>query len=86
MEGANSLRPIVIQAIREVTGKHYFRIESFNDHADTDHPQVLQVLMRARQRLVSAQAQMKHGGTLAAIGWRARLRVLHLRFGGARAA
>src|SRR5215813_14355561 len=70
VEGANNLRPIVLQAIREVTGKHYFRIESFNDHADTNHAQVVQVLMRARADLISAQMDMKHSGT---ITWRVRL-------------
>ena len=76
VEGANNLRPIVLQAIREVTGKHYFRIESFNDRADTNHAQVFQVLMRARAHLISAQLDMTHSGKLAAIGWRERLRVL----------
>src|SRR5215471_6788356 len=68
VEGANNLRPIVLQAIREVT-KHYFRIESFNDRADTSHAQVVQVLMRARAHLISAQLDMTHSGMLAAIGW-----------------
>src|SRR5262249_20600752 len=76
VEGANNLRPIVLQAIREVTGKHYFRIESFNDHADTNHAQVVQVLMLARAHSISAQQDMTHSGMLAAIGWRERLRVL----------
>ena len=80
VEGANNLRPIVLQAIREVSGKHYFRIESFNDHADTNHAQVVQVLMRARAHLSSAQLDMEHGGVLAAIGWCARLRALLPRF------
>ena len=86
VEGANNLRPIVLQAMREVTGKHYFRIESFNDRADTNHAQVVQVLMRARARLMSAQRDTKNGGRLAAIGWRERLRALHPRFEGTRAA
>src|SRR5262249_48106660 len=73
VEGANCLRPIVLQAIREVTGKHYFRIESFNDHADTNHAQVVQVLMRAHTYLISAQLDTKHGGM---ITWRARVRAL----------
>ena len=76
VEGANNLRPIVLQAIREVTGKHYFRIESFNDHADTDHAQVIQVLVRARAHLASEQLGVKDTGTLVSIGWRSRLRAL----------
>jgi hypothetical protein len=83
VEGANNLRPIVLQAIREVTGKHYFRIESFNDHADTNHVQVVQVLVRARARLISAQLDMKRSGT---ITWRTRVRVLLRRSAGKRTA
>jgi hypothetical protein len=79
VEGANNLRPIVLQAIREVTGKHYFRIESFNDHADTNHVQMIQVLMRARANLISAQPDMKHGGT---ITWQTRVRALLRRSAG----
>lgn len=36
VEGADCLRPVVLQAIREVTGKRYIRIESFNDGFKTD--------------------------------------------------
>jgi hypothetical protein len=37
VEGAEILRPIVLQAIRDVTGIRYLRIESFNDYPYT-HP------------------------------------------------
>ena len=56
VEGADFLKPIVLQAIREVTGERYLRIESFNDHPYTRHAQVLRVLMRARQHVVSRWA------------------------------
>jgi len=82
VEGAKNLRPIVLQAIREVTGKHYFRIESFNDRADTNHAQVVQVLMRARAHLISPQLDMKRSGTT----WRESLRSRLLRFSGTRSA
>jgi len=32
---ADFLKPIVLQAIREITGERYLRIESFNDHRNT---------------------------------------------------
>src|SRR5438477_7375904 len=53
VEGADFLKPVMLQAIREVTGQRYLRIESFNDHPYTQHAQVLRVLMRARQLVVS---------------------------------
>ena len=53
---AHCLAPIILRAIREVTGKHYFSIETFNDHPYTDHAQVLRVLSRARDDLIKAQS------------------------------
>ncbi len=46
------LEPIVLSAIRDVTGRSFWRIESFNDHRTTTHPLVLRVLNQARQRIV----------------------------------
>jgi hypothetical protein len=46
--GPSTLQSAVLLAINEVTGRYYWRIESFNDHPDTDHAQVLEVLARAR--------------------------------------
>jgi hypothetical protein len=45
---AEVLEPIILQAIGEVAGKRFCRIESFNDHPNTSHAQVLAVLTRAR--------------------------------------
>ena len=56
VEGADFLKPIMLQAVREVTGERYLRIESFNDHPCTQHAQVLRVLMRARQLVISRWA------------------------------
>jgi len=75
VEGADFLKPFMLQAIREVTGKRYLRIESFNDHPYTQHAQVLRVLMRARQLVVSRRAP----DTVAApghAGWPAVLQAL----------
>ena len=75
VEGADFLKPIMLQAIREVTGERYLRIESFNDHPYTQHAQLLRVLMRARQLVVSRRAP----DTVAAPGraaWSALLQAL----------
>jgi hypothetical protein len=45
---ARHLRPVVLRAINEVTGHHYWSIEKFNDDPDTHHAQVVEVLARAR--------------------------------------
>ena len=48
-------RPI-IRAIKELSGKHYWRIELFNDDPATNHQDVLRVLQRARLILFSELA------------------------------
>src|ERR1041384_5900827 len=53
VDGVVTLQPVVLRAINEVTGRHYRRIESFNDHPDTDHVQVVEVLSRGRGALVA---------------------------------
>jgi hypothetical protein len=45
-------RPI-IGAIKEVSDKHYWRIESFNDDPSTSHQDVLRVLNRARLLIIA---------------------------------
>src|ERR1700726_3681373 len=55
VDGVGTLQPTVLRAINEVTGRHYRRIESFNDHPDTDHGQVVEVLARARDDLVAGR-------------------------------
>jgi len=75
VEGADFLKPIMLQAVREVTGERYLRIESFNDHPCTQHAQVLRVLMRARQLVISRWApDMTAAPGLA--GWSALLQAL----------
>jgi len=75
VEGADFLKPIMLQAIREVTGERYLRIESFNDHPYTRHAQVLRVLMRARQLVVSCWAPDTTAVPVRA-GWSALLQAL----------
>jgi hypothetical protein len=51
---ATTLEPLILQAIGEVAGRRFRRIESFNDHPNTSHDQVLTVLARARDRIAAA--------------------------------
>src|SRR5580704_7725864 len=53
VDGAEVLEPAILHAIGDVAGKRFRRIESFNDHPNTSHDQVLTVLLRARDRLAS---------------------------------
>jgi hypothetical protein len=45
------LKPYILDAVRDVTGKSYHNIESFNDRRSTTHAQVLQVLQHARRNI-----------------------------------
>lgn len=51
VDAADVLEPAILQAIGEVAGRRFRRIESFNDHPNTSHEQVLVVLNRARDRI-----------------------------------
>ncbi len=50
-----ALRPLVLQAVQEVTGKRFRTIESFNDHHGTTHAMVLQVLQRTRENVAAGR-------------------------------
>jgi hypothetical protein len=52
VQADDTLKPVVLQAIHDVTGQRYWRVESFNDHPYTQFAQVRRVLARARQLLV----------------------------------
>jgi DNA-directed RNA polymerase subunit K/omega len=52
VQADEALKPVVLQAIHDVTGQRYWRIESFNDHPYTRYAQVRRVLARARQLVV----------------------------------
>lgn len=47
------LEPIILRAAREVSGRHYWRVESFNDNPRTTHSDVLRVLRRARENIIT---------------------------------
>jgi hypothetical protein len=52
VDGRQELARPIIRAAREVSGKRYWRIESFNDDPRTTHRDVLRVLQRARESMV----------------------------------
>ena len=76
--GAEVLKPIMLRAIREVTGRHYLWIESFKDHPYTQHAEVLRVLHRARQLVVNGWTPGFPQSRERA-GWAALLEVLRTR-------
>ena len=51
VNGSDVLEPAILQAIGQVAGRRYRRIEAFNDHPHTTHDQVVAVLARARSNL-----------------------------------
>ena len=53
VEAADLLEPTILHAIGEVAGKRFRRIESFNDHPNTSHEQVVAVLSRTRDTIAS---------------------------------
>lgn len=81
VDGAETLEPAILQAIGDVAGRRYRRIEAFNDHPNTSHDQVLAVLRRARHTIggsdatvADARAPLQRPSMLAAwrgaaLGW-----------------
>jgi hypothetical protein len=57
VEARQLLDSIILRAIREVGGKRYWRIESFNDHPSTTHADVLRVLRRARENVMAGMIE-----------------------------
>ena len=51
------LEPIILRAAREVGGRHYWRIESFNDNPRTTHADVLRALRRAREHIITGMVE-----------------------------
>jgi hypothetical protein len=48
VSGSDLLEPAILQAIGQVAGRRFRRIEAFNDHPNTTHDQIVAVLARAR--------------------------------------
>ena len=76
--GADTLEPVILQAIGEVAGRRFGRIESFNDHPHTSHAQVLAVLGRARDSIATGRPSPLPAATPVKFSllasWRAALR------------
>jgi hypothetical protein len=53
VEARQVLEAIVLRAAREVGGKRYWRIEFFNDDPCTTHADVMRVLRRARENVIT---------------------------------
>ena len=68
---AVNLRPVILEAIHEVTGRNYRRIEAFNDDVDTTHRMVLRVMAHARHNLIGQQAAIYSSPRV--LNWRVRL-------------
>jgi len=72
LDAAEVLEPAILQAIGDVAGRRFHRIESFNDHPSTTHDEVVTVLWRARERISLGDTGPGSGGGQArrAAGWR----------------
>jgi hypothetical protein len=69
----DQLEPAILQAIGEVAGRRFRRIESFNDYPNTTHEQVVTVLQRARDNMAGGVAQkiwLPNAGIPASTSWR----------------
>jgi len=53
----DQLEPAILQAIGEVAGRRFRRIESFNDYPNTTHEQVVTVLQRARDNMAGGMTR-----------------------------
>jgi hypothetical protein len=55
---ATRLRPVIFEAINEVTGTRYGSVEAFNDDVETSHSILMRVLERARAGLIRQRANL----------------------------
>ena len=51
VSASDVLEPAILNAIGQVAGRRFRRIEAFNDHPNTRHDEVVAVLARARSNL-----------------------------------
>lgn len=56
-DGWPQIARFILRAARQVSGRRYWRIESFNDDPRTTHPDVLAVLRRARDNIIADMAK-----------------------------
>jgi hypothetical protein len=71
---ADGLEANILTAIGEVAGRRFRRIESFNDHPNTSHDQVVAVLTRTRENIAAGRIGGPPPMEEAKVGWRAVLR------------
>jgi hypothetical protein len=71
VSGSDLLEPAILQAVGQVAGHRFRRIEAFNDHPNTTHDQVVAVLARTRNNIA--------GGSLGGAADRLRQPALSLR-------
>ena len=57
VDGAELLEPAILQAIGQVAGRRFRRIEAFNDHPNTGPDQVIAVLSRGRRNIAVGPTQ-----------------------------
>jgi hypothetical protein len=62
VDAADTLEPMILDAIGQVAGRRFRRIESFNDHPNTSHEQVLAVLHRTRDNLSAGKVAVGGDG------------------------
>ncbi len=55
VDGAELLEPAILQAVVEVAGRRFRRIEAFNDHPNTSHDQIIAMLARARDNIMAGK-------------------------------
>ena len=68
------LEPIILRAARKVGGKHYWRIEFFNDDSRTSHADILRVLSLAQENIVANIIKGEQTGTTASARRRRQMR------------
>jgi hypothetical protein len=79
VEAETVLRPLVVRAAREVTGRHFWTVESFNDSRSTTHDVVMTVLYRTRENIVGGRSVIHAGRPAIAARCRAVWRGLRQR-------
>src|SRR5260370_24359949 len=55
VDGSELLEPAILQAVVELAGRRFRRIEAFNDHPNTSHDQIVAGLSRARDHIMAGR-------------------------------
>ena len=78
VDGAELLEPAILRAVVEVAGRRFRRIEAFNDHPNTSHDQIVAVLARARDNIMTGKpvrntARLRETTAAVLASWRGAL-------------